>query len=1212
MTNKAKLGYSSARIGASLMAWPAVISYAIVLLLLLAPPCATDDRLVPGKPLSPGATIVSDGGSFALGFFSLTNSTPAKLYLGIWYNDIPRLTVVWVANRETPATNSSSSALSPPAALSLTNASNLVLSDVDGRVLWTTNVTGAAATAAAGLTAVLLNTGNLVIRSPNGTILWQSFDHPADTFLPGMKIRISYETRAGERLVSWKGPNDPSPGSFSMGGDPDTFIQVFVWNGTLPIWRSGPWTGYMVAAAQTDQYRTTSSVIVYQAVVNSQEEIYMTFSLSDGAAHTRYVLTNSGDYQLQSWNSRSSAWVLLGWTIDGCSRYSYCGPNGYCDNTVDPSPCKCLDGFEPTSLGDWNSGRFSQGCRRKEGLRCSDGFLALPGIKSPDKFELVENRTFQECAAECTRNCSCVAYAYANLTTSRTKGDLTRCLVWTGELIDTEKVNNGAGSDTLYLRIAGLDAGMMRAKSNALKTVLPAVLISGLLILAAFSLAWFKFKAAVLLLLPRLCSPAGDKLAHGESLVPGETIVSDGGAFVLGFFAPSNATPGRQYLGIWYNDNSIPVRTVVWIANRDAPVMVDERSGGNSSSVPSLALANDTSNLVLADASGRIVWTTNVTAAAGSGTAGSTAAVLQNNGNLLILPPNGATPLWQSFDHPTDTFIPGMKVGLRHRTHYEWRIVSWKGPGDPSPGSFSYGMDPNTSLQLLLWNGTRIYWRTSVWTGYTIVSKYHGTTGTLIYVAVVDNEDEIYTTFTVSDGAPPTRYVVTDAGKFQLLSWNRNASAWTTLESWPSRACSPYGSCGAYGYCDHTQAVGATCKCLDGFEPASQAEWSGGVFSRGCHRSQALAPCGGGGGGDEGDAFLAMPNMKVPDKFVLLGNMTSGDECAAACRRNCSCVAYAYASLRSSSAKGDIARCLVWTGDLVDTQMIGAVWGVTAETLHLRVPAGFTGKRRSSESEKKLVPATSVRTSSELGEGNPTEDLEFPSIQFSDIVAATNHFSRARMIGRGGFGKVYKGTFLGGREVAVKRLSKDSEQGIEEFKNEAILISKLQHRNLVRLLGCCTEGAESGYIAPEYQTEGVFSVKSDVYSFGILVLEIVSGIRISSTDDIMGSPGLVAYAWKLWKEGNASDLVDSSIVESCALDELLLCIHVGLLCVQDEPNGRPLMSSVVSILENGSVSLPAPDRPAYFAERSCKAQEKGDDDAQNSRNSLTMTVLQGR
>jgi len=444
----------------------------------------------------------------------------------------------------------------------------------------------------------------------------------------------------------------------------------------------------------------------------------------------------------------------------------------------------------------------------------------------------------------------------------------------------------------------------------------------------------------LLLLLPRLCSPAGDKLTHGESLRPGDTIVSDGGAFVLGFFTPSDATPARQYLGIWYSNTTVTVQTVVWVANRDAPVTIDGRSG-NSPSAPSLALVSDASNLVLSDASGRVAWTTNITGATSSGAAGSTAAVLRNDGDLVVLSPDGAT-LWRSFDHPTDTFIPGMKVGRRYRPRDGvdgWRIVSWKVPGDPSPGNFSYGMDPNTSLQLLLWNGTRIHWRTSAWTGYMTAGKYHGATGTVIYQTVVDSDEEIYASFSVADGAPPTRYVVTDAGKFQLLSWDRNASAWAPLESWPSRACSPYGSCGAYGYCDHSQAAGA-CKCLDGFEPASQGEWSRGVFSRGCRRSQALAPCGGGG---EGDAFLAMANMKVPDKFVLLGNMVSDDECAAACRRNCSCVAYAYKSLRSSRANGDMARCLVWTGELVDAQMIGAIWGVAAETLNLRVPAGFAG-----------------------------------------------------------------------------------------------------------------------------------------------------------------------------------------------------------------------------------------------------------------------------
>ncbi|KAL6656443.1 hypothetical protein ACP70R_007269 [Stipagrostis hirtigluma subsp. patula] len=475
------------------------IAYTTLLLVLLLQPCASDDRLVPGKPLSPGATIVSDGGSFALGFFSPANSTPAKLYLGIWYNDIPRLTVVWVANRETPATNSTTS--SPPT-LSLTNTSNLVLSDAGGRVIWATNLTGASspstAAATGGLTAVLLNTGNLVIRSPSGTTLWQSFEHPADTYLPGMKMRIGHKTSAGDRLVSWKGPDDPSPGSFSVFGDPDsdTPLQAFIWNGTRPIWRSPPWTGTMV----TGHYQANTSVIFYLTVAYSDEYIYVTYSLSDGAAHTRYVLTDYGQYQLQSWNNSSSAWAILeDQPGSECNRYGHCGPYGYCDGTMAVPTCKCLDGFAPASSEDWSSGRFSQGCRRKEALRCSDGFLALPGMISPDRFVLVGNRTSEECAAECGRNCSCVAYAYANLSsgTARTmKGDVTRCLVWTGELIDTKKMGDAAGSDTLYLRIAGLDAGVhgRRTKTSSVKVVLPAVLTSIVLILVGIFLAWLKFK----------------------------------------------------------------------------------------------------------------------------------------------------------------------------------------------------------------------------------------------------------------------------------------------------------------------------------------------------------------------------------------------------------------------------------------------------------------------------------------------------------------------------------------------------------------------------------------------------------------------------------------------------------------------------------------------------------------------------------------------
>jgi hypothetical protein len=70
--------------------------------------------------------------------------------------------------------------------------------------------------------AVLMNSGNLILRSPSGMMLWQSFDHPTDTFLPGMKIWRSHKTQEGNRLVSWNGPEDPSQGSLSAEGDDET------------------------------------------------------------------------------------------------------------------------------------------------------------------------------------------------------------------------------------------------------------------------------------------------------------------------------------------------------------------------------------------------------------------------------------------------------------------------------------------------------------------------------------------------------------------------------------------------------------------------------------------------------------------------------------------------------------------------------------------------------------------------------------------------------------------------------------------------------------------------------------------------------------------------------------------------------------------------------------------------------------------------------
>ncbi|RXH75203.1 hypothetical protein DVH24_029924 [Malus domestica] len=121
-----------------------------------------------------------------------------------------------------------------------------------------------------------------------------------------------------------------------------------------------------------------------------------------------------------------------------------------------------------------------------------------------------------------------------------------------------------------------------------------------------------------------------------------------------------------------------------------------------------------------------------------------------------------------------------------------------------------------------------------------------------------------------------------------------------------------------------------------------------------------------------------------------------------------------------------------------------------------------------------------------------------------------------------------------------------------------------------------------GYMPPE-TIEGIVSVKTDVYSFGVLILEIISGRKNNRFCNDDGLLNLVGYAWELWKENKELELMDPTLGDSCNGNQLLRCIHVGLLCVDENAADRPTMSDVISMLTNESMELPKPKKPAYYA-----------------------------
>ncbi|XP_043808128.1 G-type lectin S-receptor-like serine/threonine-protein kinase RKS1 isoform X2 [Manihot esculenta] len=561
-----------------------------------------------------------------------------------------------------------------------------------------------------------------------------------------------------------------------------------------------------------------------------------------------------------------------------------------------------------------------------------------------------------------------------------------------------------------------------------------------------------------------------DIISINQNFTEGHLLVSKGNNFAFGFFSPGNST--NKYLGIWFHEVSKP--SIVWVANRNNPVT---GSSGILSINPygNLVLYNDPTQKVP-------LWSTNV-----SGEVTESCVVqLLDSGNLVLLQGRNKRWAWQSFDYPTDTLLPGMRLSLNRKTGREHILTSWRSEDDPGNGDYSIKFNPRGIPQIFVYKGSRPHWRASPWPWRTFSDVYN--------YSYEFNQEEMYFFYNIKDASIIIKVMVDDSGFNKWLRWHNSDSQWKEFWTTPKYRCDFYAQCGPYSKCDPSNPDRYECSCLPGYEPRYPKDWYLRDASGGCVRKrlESSSVCG------HGEGFVRVDYVKFPDTSTaaFVGVNMSRMECEEECLRNCSCSAYANVEIA-----GKESRCTAWYGELMDT----ADHMDNKYNLYVRVDAielanaresnfflrkgldvlvlsivlawltillfGYMWHRRKKKRVAKIkwerelfdpikgsVYYKNTLVARELGRNSHPPDIEF--FNLSTIVAATNNFSPANKLGQGGFGSVYKGELSNGQEIAVKRLSKCSGQGIEEFKNEVMLIAKLQHRNLVKLLGCCIQGGE--------------------------------------------------------------------------------------------------------------------------------------------------------
>ncbi|CAJ1978402.1 unnamed protein product, partial [Sphenostylis stenocarpa] len=550
--------------------------------------------------------------------------------------------------------------------------------------------------------------------------------------------------------------------------------------------------------------------------------------------------------------------------------------------------------------------------------------------------------------------------------------------------------------------------------------------------LLAFMCLWLWWSACIYV------DAAGDSLKAGDTMNFSSALHSKSRKYFLEFYLLGKSS--NYYLGIQKAYDNF----IVWTGNREESIyQTDAVLSLNFSGVLKIESQIDKKRIILYSPPQPI---------------NNTMATLLDTGNFVLqqVHPNGTnTLLWQSFDYPTDFLLPTMKLGVNHKTGHHWSLVSWVTNERVAPGAFSLEWEP-AGQELFIRRRGKVCWRSGKLRSNRFEHIPEDAQRVLKY-SIVSNQDE---------------------DSFSFTSTNENHTRWWCLSSK-----------GQLSYNNEEGYVARADLCY-GYNNSDG----------GCQRWQEIPMCR-----NPGDVFtkkILHPNYD--DAIYDLNYNISYSDCEASCWSNCSCNGF-----KEFFSDGTGCKFYHWNSSenyTIDSTVFGVDFyileniGNIAPHHHGRSNANFLlfyagterwiwispviataviicvsilclaiKKRKYVHQEKKRKEMVMKMQKSETCDGlSPIKDFgngfrkghDLEEFDYTLVVTATNGFSSENKLGQGGFGPVYKGILPIGKEVAVKRLSKSSAQGIVEFKNELTLISELQHMNLVQLLGCCIHEEE--------------------------------------------------------------------------------------------------------------------------------------------------------